>query len=372
MKLVTQPTRREKTEVIYGRENIINITLNRFSLTKYRIDSCIDKSNPKTIITTEPIVNGIIDHNKRGIKSRVITEVTKDNILYCRELMKLSIELRHLDDIKGNFSISDGTMYQATAMGDFSVASRLDNNDDSNINKEKEEEHLQPLTTTGIETETILSNVRAFVSQQQYFFDTLWMKAIPAKQRIKEIEEGAKREFIDTIRESKEIERLLFQLLKSASEEILIINPAGSSFILSKLDGIMQLLSEAAAERVVNIRILIDREQEDDSLRELVQELRTGSEQERKGGVREQQQNQKHHRIHIQYLNKPKYSKVTTIVVDNEFSITIEIKDDANNKNKSFSESIGMATYSNSQSTVLSYASIFETLWIQAELKPQT
>jgi two-component system, OmpR family, sensor histidine kinase VicK len=371
--LVTQPIRREKTDVIYGMENIINITLNRFSLTKYRIDSCIDKSNPKTIITTEPIVNGIIDHNKRGIKSRVITEVTKDNILYCRELMKFSIELRHLDDIKGNFSISDGAIYQATAMGDFSVASRLDNNHNSTINKEKEEEHLQPITTAaGIETETILSNVRAFVSQQQYFFDTLWKKAIPAKQRIKEIEEGAKREFIDTIREPKEIEKVLFQSLKSASEEILIINPAGSSFLLSKLDGIMQLLSEAA-ERAVNIRILIDREEEDDSLKELVQELRPRLEQEGKGGVRERQQNQKHHRIHIQYLNKPKYSKVTTIVVDNEFSITIEIKDDDNNnKNKSFSESIGMATYSNSQSTVLSYASIFETLWIQAELKPQT
>src|SRR6266516_2580016 len=193
MKLVTQPTRREKTDVIYGMENIINITLNRFSLTEYRIDSCIDKSNPKTIITTEPIVNGIIENNKRGIKSRVITEVTKDNILYCRELMKLSIELRHLDDIKGNFSISDGAMYQATAMGDFSVASSLDNNHNSTINKEKEE-HLQPITTAaGIEAETIISNVRAFVSQQQYFFDMLWQKAIPAKQRIKEIEEGAKR-----------------------------------------------------------------------------------------------------------------------------------------------------------------------------------
>jgi len=351
-------------------ENIINITLNRFLLTKYRIDSCIDKSNPKTIITTEPIVNGIIENNTRGIKSRVITEVTQDNILYCRELMKLSIELRHMDDIKGNFSISDGEMYQATAMGDFSVASRLDNNHDSTTSKEREEERLQPITTAGIETETILSNVRAFVSQQQYFFDTLWKKAIPAKQRIKEIEEGAKREFIDTIQEPVEIEKLLFQLLKSAAEEILIINSAGSSFLLSKLDGIMQLLSEAAV-RAVSIRILIDREDEDDSLRELVQELRSGLEQEGKGEVRQQQQNQKHHRIHIQYLNKPKYSKVTTIVVDNEFSIAIEIKDDDNNnKNKSFGQSIGLATYSNSQSTVLSYASIFETLWVQAELKP--
>ena len=29
-------------------------------------------------------------------------------------------------------------------------------------------------------------------------------------------------------------------------------------------------------------------------------------------------------------------------------------------------EAIGLATYSNSESTVLSYASIFETLWIQS------
>ena len=31
-------------------------------------------------------------------------------------------------------------------------------------------------------------------------------------------------------------------------------------------------------------------------------------------------------------------------------------------------EAIGLATYSNSQSTVLSYASIFESLWTQTEL----
>ena len=252
--MVTEPTRRENTEVIYGMENIINITLNRFSLTKYRIDSCIDKSNPKTIITTEPIVNGIIDHKKRGIKSRVITEVTKDNIFYCRELMKLSIELRHLDDIKGNFSISDREMYQATAMGDFSVASRPDNDHDSTTSKEKEEEHLQPINTTGIETETILSNVRAFVSQQQYFFDTLWKKAIPAKQRIKEIEQGLKREFMDTIQDSYETQKVLDNLLKSATEEILVIFPTTTAtnkrLYQYEQEYLLQLLKNAAEHGV--------------------------------------------------------------------------------------------------------------------------
>ena len=51
----------------------------------------------------------------------------------------------------------------------------------------------------------ISSTVRAFVEQQQYFFDMLWRKAIPAKQRIKEIEEGLKREFIEAIQDPEEI-----------------------------------------------------------------------------------------------------------------------------------------------------------------------
>lgn len=50
----------------------------------------------------------------------------------------------------------------------------------------------------------ICTTLRAFVEQQQYFFDMLWKKAIPAKQRIKEIEEDLKREFIETIQDSEE------------------------------------------------------------------------------------------------------------------------------------------------------------------------
>jgi two-component system, OmpR family, sensor histidine kinase VicK len=47
--------------------------------------------------------------------------------------------------------------------------------------------------------------------------------------------------------------------------------------------------------------------------------------------------------------------------------LTAEVKDDDNYD--STVEVLGLATYSNSESTVLSFASIFETLWLQAELK---
>ena len=51
-------------------------------------------------------------------------------------------------------------------------------------------------------TQLIYSNVKAIVEQQQYMFNTLWNKAIPSIQRIKEIEEGLTREFIQAIQRS--------------------------------------------------------------------------------------------------------------------------------------------------------------------------
>ena len=48
---------------------------------------------------------------------------------------------------------------------------------------------------------------------------------IPAKQRIQEIEHGLKREFTDTMQDPYETQKVLDGLLKSATEEILIILP---------------------------------------------------------------------------------------------------------------------------------------------------
>jgi two-component system, OmpR family, sensor histidine kinase VicK len=52
------------------------------------------------------------------------------------------------------------------------------------------------------------------------------------------------------------------------------------------------------------------------------------------------------------------------LIVDSDFSITVELKD----SNGLTNQAIGLTTYSNSEATVLSYVSIFETLGAQAEL----
>jgi hypothetical protein len=59
--------------------------------------------------------------------------------------------------------------------------------------------------------------------------------------------------------------------------------------------------------------------------------------------------------------------KVSILIVDSRIALMEELKDDEKSRSN---EAIGMATYSNNESTVLTYISIFETLWAQAELKP--
>jgi hypothetical protein len=70
----------------------------------------------------------------------------------------------------------------------------------------------------------------------------------------------------------------------------------------------------------------------------------------------------------VNFIRQPLRSKITTFIVDQSFSLTIEV----NNDNKdNFSQATGLATYSNSESKVFTDYSMFENLWIQAELERQ-
>jgi two-component system, OmpR family, sensor histidine kinase VicK len=155
------PTSSEKTEVLYGVENAMNRLTQTMSGVKNKADVCGDSLAPSFSMGVEPIKNGYIDFKKRGVKIRFITEITKDNINYCKDLMHFVDELRHMDGVKGNMAISE-TEYVATAVL----------------------QEAQPVT------QTIYSNAKAILEQHHYFFENLWSKAISAQQRMREIEEG--------------------------------------------------------------------------------------------------------------------------------------------------------------------------------------
>ena len=72
--------------------------------------------------------------------------------------------------------------------------------------------------------------------------------------------------------------------------------------------------------------------------------------------------------INIRHIEQTSGTKATILLVDRKFSLVMELRDDSRG---TFDEAIGLSTYSNSRSGVLSYVSIFENLWIQTELYAQ-
>ncbi|HEX6378454.1 MAG TPA: hypothetical protein VFZ60_05175 [Nitrososphaeraceae archaeon] len=288
-------------------------------------------------MNAKPIVDAIIDLKKRGIKTRLITEITRDNLDACKEIMKITTAVRHLDEVKGNFSISDESIYEATMIGNFLIPDRVS----PSVLSSKLEQNSQEAK---LSTQSIYSTVKAFVGQQQYFFEMLWRRAIPAKQRIKEIEEGLKREFIETIQDPTEIQSLVLKVISSAVDEIDVLLSTPNSFKRYEREGIIDVLTRRANEDNLKVRILVDRNNE---IQETINRL-----------------TKKYLQITIRNLEKSVQTKVNTIVADKELSLVIELKDDFQQNSN---EAIGLATYSNSESTVLSYASIFETLWVQSK-----
>jgi two-component system, OmpR family, sensor histidine kinase VicK len=106
----------EKTEVIYGAENVLNRGLQGIPLAKETIDLCGEEDGPSAIVAHEPILKKYIEASRRGVRIRLITEITKTNILDCKKLMDC-MELRHLDGLYAYFVVVDGKQFNSHAFG---------------------------------------------------------------------------------------------------------------------------------------------------------------------------------------------------------------------------------------------------------------
>lgn len=80
----------EKTEVIYGPSNVISKEIQFFSKAKLKVDSCMDHTRPALALEIESIRKSFLNAKGRDVKMRYITEITTENITYCKELMKSS------------------------------------------------------------------------------------------------------------------------------------------------------------------------------------------------------------------------------------------------------------------------------------------
>jgi two-component system sensor histidine kinase VicK len=181
-------TNNGRTEVYYGTENVLNAELQFFANSKEKIDSCMNYTRSQLAVVIEQIKKAFVDNkrSRRGVKFRYLTEITSENISFCKELISVVDEVRHLEDIKANFMISESEYLASLILYRKGEAA----------------------------SQIIYSNIKEVIEHQQYIFDSFWSKAIPAEQRIMEIEEGV--EVLET--EVLEDKEKIFSHMKSVLE----------------------------------------------------------------------------------------------------------------------------------------------------------
>jgi len=317
------------TEVSYGIENAVKLFSRVISGADTSIDICDDDIISHTSTSHKAIERRVLEI---GAKLRYITEIKKDNIKHCKELMKIG-QVRHIDGIKTNFVVTD-TEYTSSAI--------------------VQQVHAHP--------EIVYSNVKSIIDQQQYLFENLWNKAIPAEHKLSEIEEGVEVEKTHVIQDPQSIKKLFVDIVKSAQHEVLLILPTVNAFLREHRIGIIQLLMRAAKERSLKVRILTPTNDVTDNI--LKNTMLSPQEEEKR---KKQDFDFNLRSINIS-SEETAVSTVTIVVVDKKESLVFEKTDDTK---VDFIEAIGRATYSNSKPTVTSYISIFKSLWKQVDLYEQ-
>ena len=470
------PQEPETTEILRGPEDTARAIV-LFFTNASAVSACADSLAPAVAIEVEPIRKCYEDLQRRNSKVRWITEITKDNLSYCKALMQYA-EVRHLDGIKGNFRVSD-TAYIATATVDkahpvpeliyssarsvveqnkhvfdalwiravvaedrireieegmkrletrvvkdpaeiiqdtismvrrskqYSVCSgsdavlyaynysidafkeildrhrrgkhagirlvtKIEDNQDSRLLEVvktlmklgmqiRHVETIAPMSFGISEKEmtirvdnmqgaslnaiAIFGNEPAFVEQFGAIFEELWNKGMDAKDRILEIENQTKT-FIEIIENPVEIQKRYHALVASAKKQVLLFLPTATAYRREEKIGIFKTLEEAAA-RGAEIRILLPTDKEiEEKIQEIIK-LKKGFE------------------IRRIKTTVPTEARSKIIVADRKEYLMVELRD---NLKETFIEAVGSAIFSNSKSTVLSYVTMFDSLWRQSEL----
>ena len=323
----------ETTEVLYGNENIQKRTLEIFSRVKESLDGCNDSTEMPMNVKYEAIWNGYTQLKKNGVRLRAITEVTPDNISYVKKAIKL-FEIRHLNGLKSNFGIVDKKVCL--------------------LHSVSHEEQAQPLS------HAIVTNAKALVEAQQFQFETLWKYAIPAEEEIREIEEGMKPPFTETLRDPLQIQKVVHELVNSAKQEILILvysnATIGNIFLKGGYEDVAQ---EQNSGNEIKLRIIAS------------QDIYTQIEKTGRGGLLGAQKLEIHLADTIQQQRQQSLqNKISFLVVDSKVCI---IEEERRQPKDDYSKVVtSLATYTNTESIVLAHISIFETLWTRSELKVKT
>jgi signal transduction histidine kinase len=256
-----------------------------------------------------------------GVRIRFITEITKDNLSYCRELMKFG-EVRHLNNIVGN-----------------SVTG--------------EKEHLAQFAGHNFMSNLLYTDENGMLEQQINIFENFWNNATTHNDKISTLELGIDLGELKVLSDPNEIRRTYIDLIKSAKFEISLIIATPNALQRNYRGGIIDLLITATEKRNVNVNLIIPTYDkgtiDDDFLRN--EKIAANF----KFKIR----------TIVPAIKETHTIKTTFLIIDRKSLFIIDVKDDTKDI---LTEAVGFATFHLSKSRTDSYSFIFDTLWRQADL----
>ncbi|MGI0005553.1 MAG: hypothetical protein ACREAI_03990 [Nitrososphaera sp.] len=216
---------REKT-LVYNGSSTTKVILNAFAGTKKGINICASSAGPSIMAGSDSVKQASMEMAMRGVRIRFLTEITRENIPHCKEIMKMG-EVRHLDNIKGGMAVSEKEYISASTIFAGKPVPQI-----------------------------IYSNVGDFVEQQRYLFDTLWSIARPGRHRIAEIEQGRQPEFMELITDPSKASKTFARLIQSAEKKVSLLLPNRDSFGKAFDAGVLDALVDKAEKKRVEVRII--------------------------------------------------------------------------------------------------------------------
>jgi two-component system, OmpR family, sensor histidine kinase VicK len=305
-------TRHERTEMLIGPEATTNQAWEFFSQVYKKFDGCASSAATPIVMTV--FRDAYKSMKRRGIKIRSVTDITKDNLKHCKDLMQYA-EVRHISHLIGNFAVSETEYIVAPTMNEG-----------------------QPLP------KLIFSNSKEMVEQQQNIFDIFWSKAIPAEQRIKEIEEDREEEFLEIINNPEKATEIYVNLAKSVKSSALLLLPSSKALIMEYELGIIDYLIQSSKTKDVrDIRIICSI---NDNNAQIVKRLYEEA-------------------PNISILNTTTNLATKVFVANDDTLFRAELSDP---EADAFSKAFGFAIYSNSKPTVGAFKSFFELVWQSHEI----
>jgi two-component system, OmpR family, sensor histidine kinase VicK len=217
----------ERIKVLH-RAEVINAISDIFYNAEHRIDICGNSRFLSLIFSFESLRKAIMNvRNRKYTRQRYIFEITQQNIIYCKDLMKIA-EVHHMNEIEANLLLN-------------------------------EKQYLGSITLKEPHQQAIYTNVREIVEQQQNIFETLWNKSILAEKKIKEIEEGVVHYETRIIDDAQEIVKEISRLTASSTELCTCLTAGGMQYSYNHFFDIKKkLLDKQKKGEHKGIRYLID------------------------------------------------------------------------------------------------------------------